>query len=126
MRHRTTPLSRRSGQHPSALAHGAAPRTTAPASALHFKIDRITVDGYSAADQKQFAHSLKSNLAELARRHSDHTWHEANGLTMDRLDAGQLPTGASPEDAARQIAARIFAKLTQKQIPGRSGGKGHA
>jgi hypothetical protein len=126
MRHRTAPLSRRSGQHPSALAQDSAPRSTATASALHFKIDRISVVGYSAADQKQFTHSLKLNLAELARRHGDFAWSETNGLTISRLDGGRLSTGASPEDAARQIAARIFATLTQKQIPGEPGGKGHA
>jgi hypothetical protein len=126
MRHRTAPLSRRSGQHPSALDHDAAPRSTATASALHFKIDRITMDGYSAAAQKQFTHSLKSNLADLARKHSDHAWSEANGLTMNRLDAWQLPTDGSPEDAAWRISARIFAMLTQKLIPGESGGKGDA
>jgi len=126
MRHRTVPHSRRSGRHPSALAKGVAPRTSGPASAVHFKIHRITADGYSASDQKQFTHSLKSNLAELARRYRDHTWSQANQLTINRLDAGQLSAGASPEDAARQIAARIFAKLTQQKIPGQSGGKGHA
>jgi hypothetical protein len=84
------------------------------------------MDGYSAADEKRFTHSLKLKLADLARRHSDLLWSETNGLTMNRLDAGQLPSGASPEDAARQIAARIFAKLTQKQTPAQSGGIDHA
>src|SRR5215469_16949903 len=122
MRHH--PFSRRSAPPSSAIAYDAAHRSAAPV--LHFKIGRITTDGYSVAEQKQFTHSIKLKLAELARKHSDHPWSEANGLTMNRLDAGQLRSGASPEDAARQIAARIFAKLTQKQTPGESGGKGHA
>jgi hypothetical protein len=84
------------------------------------------VNGYSAAYQKQFTHSLKSSLSELARSHRDHTWSQANQLTINRLDAGQLSAGASPQDAARQIAARIFAKLTQQKIPGQAGGKSHA
>jgi hypothetical protein len=126
MRHRTAPQSRGSGQLPSTLARGTTPQATVPASALHFKIGRITVDGYSAADQRQFTHSLESNLTELGRMHIDHTWSEATRLTMKRLDAGQLPVGASPEDAARQIAMRIFAKLAQLQISQQSGGKGNA
>lgn len=124
MRHRAAPFSRRSAPHSSALASDAAHRSAA--TMLHFKIGRVTMDGYSLAEQRQFTHSIKLKLAELARRHSDHPWSEANGLTMNRLDAGELRSGASPEDAARQIAARIFAKLTQKQTPGQSGGKGHA
>jgi hypothetical protein len=122
MRHRTAPVSRRSGQDASALADGVAPRSAAPGSTLHFKIDRVTVSGYSAADQKQFTHSLRLSLAELAPRHHGHVWSEANRLTIGRLDAGQLPPGASLEEAARQIAARLFAKL----IPGQSRGEGHA
>ena len=124
MRHRAAPLSRRSALHSSALAYDAVPRSTG--TALHFKIGRITMDGYSAADQKRFTYSLKLKLADLARRESDLLWSETNGLTMNRLDAGQLPSGASPEDAARQIAARIFSKLTQKQTPAQSGGIDHA
>jgi hypothetical protein len=97
---------------------------------VHFKIDRLTVEGYSVADRKRFTHSLKSNLAKLAQTHSDNQWVAANGLTMNHLDAGQLPVDATPEAAALQIATRIFAGLTQaqpaRQITKQSGGKDHA
>jgi hypothetical protein len=126
MRHRTIPPGRRAGAGPSVLTHDAEPRSSTRAAALHFEIGRITLYGYSASENARFTHSLRLNLTELARRHRTQAWSEANGLAIDRLDAGQLPAGASPEDAARQIGARIFAGLTQPPIPGQSGGKGYA
>lgn len=117
MRHRSAPQNRPLQKLSRALAHDAGARSIAPASKMHFKIDRITCKGYSAADQRRFTLSLRSNLFELAQRHDGNTWCEAAGLVVERLNAGSLRSGASPEETARQIAAIVIGRLTKRQTP---------
>jgi hypothetical protein len=80
-------------------------------SKLHFKIDRITCEGYSAADQRRFTFFLKSNLTRLAENAPG--WSELSGLNIDRLKAESSVSAASPEQAARQIAALVLGRITQ-------------
>ncbi|HEY4048398.1 MAG TPA: hypothetical protein VGM27_16155 [Acidobacteriaceae bacterium] len=116
MRHHSAPARSRSVRVQSA----AAPHTAA-APALHFQIGRITAEGFTRGDQKRFESSLRSSLAELAHAHNPHEWSASAGLKVSRLDGGRLRPGASPEEAARQIANRIFATLRE-----RPGGTHHA
>jgi hypothetical protein len=116
MRHRSAPAWRPSGHVQSTPAP-----PTAPSPALRFQIGRITVEGFTRADQLRFESSLRSSLSELAHAHNHYAWSAADGLNVSRLDAGRLHPGASPEEAARQIAKRIFATLSQQ-----SGGGHHA
>jgi len=92
----------------------AKPASPQPTGALHFNIGRITLDGYSGAEQRRFQSSLETHLARLGRNASGRT---AKELTLKHLDAGEPPPGATPEATARHIAARIVAAL------GRSGAR---
>ncbi|HEV2275135.1 MAG TPA: hypothetical protein VGR96_13275 [Acidobacteriaceae bacterium] len=117
MRHRSAPPGRRS---PIGNSRRAAAAATAPA-AVHFQLGRITVEGFTLSAQKRFEHSLRSHLTGLALAHSSDRWMAAAGINVGRLDAGQLPPGASPEETARHIAEQIFDRLTEQ-----TGGKPHA
>jgi hypothetical protein len=121
MRHNTAAAPRRS-QEPLATdsqdaTPGHAPRQNAKSAIeVHFNIRRLTIEGYSSAGQERFTRSLRAHLSALAQDAHQHQWSSANGLAMDRLDAGGLAPGATPETAARQIATRIFAGLAQAGV----------
>lgn len=126
MRHRSAPSARHTF---AAIPDRAREATPAPGTALHIKIGRLTIQGYSSAEQKRFTSALQSSLSELARR-SGGQLSAAKALRMNRLDAGRLSAGATPEAAARQIATRLFARLAQAQTTRRttrhSGEENHA
>ncbi len=105
MRHKNAPAARNL-QTPD-TSRGSAP-------ALHIRIGRLTLEGYSVAEQKRFTNSLQSSLKELARHSGHDSWRNHNGLKVDRVDAGQLPGGATPEAAARHVATRVFAQFTPR------------
>ena len=96
-------------------------RSEAPSIGLHVNIGRITLEGYTPADRRRFAYALQSSLTGLARTPNSSRWPAVPALRMNHLDAGQLPPGASPEEAARHVARQIFATLTRQP-----GGKQHA
>lgn len=75
------------------------------ATKLHFQIDRLTMHGYSNADQRRFVHSLERQLASLVRHTA--TWPAASRI-LGSLEAIRLRPGASPEEASRLLARRIF------------------
>jgi hypothetical protein len=79
----------------------AVPRT------VHFDIGRITLHGYSAGQRTRFVSSLRSHLATLATS-GGYDWPAAGTRRVAHLDAGLLPPGAQPEEAARRIAARLL------------------
>lgn len=99
-------------------------RTAAPAASnptlaptVNLQINRLTLHAYAPVEQKRFTQALQARLTEMAKTH--HDW--SAGLRMNRLDAGQLPAGATPEETARYVALQIFSKITQP-----TGGKRHA
>ena len=77
------------------------------APAMHFDIARITLYGYSARDRDRFERALRTHLTELAAGQQG-SWPADGSQFIDRLDAGTVPAGASPERAARVIAARVL------------------
>jgi hypothetical protein len=73
---------------------------------IRIHIERLTVEGGSRADARQIGDALRTRLTELA----------SAGLLpqssqISRLDAGQLPHGASPDQIGRHTAGRIFQNL---------------
>jgi len=124
MRHKTAPAPRRSNGHLATASQNArpghAPRQNAKSALdVHFNIRRLTIEGYSSAEQERFTRSLRAHLSALAQDSHQHQWSSANGLAMNRLDAGGLAPGATPETAARRIATRIFAGLAQAEVLGK-------
>lgn len=84
-----------------------APLQTLGPQSIHFDIGRITLHGYSARDRDRFESALRARLTELAA--GQHGAGPAGGNQfIDRLDAGTIPAGASPERAAWLIAARVL------------------
>ena len=66
-------------------------------------IERLSVEGGSYADARRVAESLRVRLAELAA-----AGFLPRNLNLERLDAGEIPRGASPEQIGRHSAAKIF------------------
>ena len=93
----------------------------APAPGLHLGIERVTLHGFTAAQERRFTRALAANLAAMAAAHHDHDWHALGPVArIRRLDAGELRPGESAEGAARHVARALFAELT-----GRSRGARH-
>ena len=83
-------------------------------AAVRFNIDRITLHGYSRAEQRRFQSSLETHLIRLA---DDASRRVVKNHTLKHLDAGQLPAGTTPEAAALHIAERIVATLGREGVP---------
>lgn len=86
-----------------------AEQQAAPRTRLHIDIRRLTLPGYTPDQQQRFAQTLHAELNRLA--HNLSAWNGALHTRMARLDAGQLSAAATPEDTARQLAARLFERL---------------
>jgi hypothetical protein len=86
-----------------------AERQAPPNRRLHIDIQRLTLPGYTPDQQQRFTQTLHAELNRLARNVS--SWNGALHTRMARLDAGQLNVAATPEDTARQLAARLFDRL---------------
>lgn len=84
---------------------------------LHFQIDRLTMQGYSKGDQRRFVHSLERQLASLARHTA--AWPAASRV-LGSLEAIRLRPGASPEEASRLLARRIFSVFVSRGESGRN------
>lgn len=69
---------------------------------LNFQIGRIALHGYAQADRARFTDSLRASLTELAGARDSLHLASADRLRVD------LRPGASVEEAARQVAARIL------------------
>jgi hypothetical protein len=73
---------------------------------LNFHIGKLSIDGGSRADGLRTGEALRSHLTELARRGLP-----GRDASVDRIDAGVLPAGGSPERTGRHLADRIFRSL---------------
>jgi len=76
---------------------------------LRLDIQRLSLPGYTPAQHERFMHALTTTLNQLMARQAP--WPTALGARITHLDAGRLREGATPEDAAREIATQIFARL---------------
>ena len=89
-------------------------------AAVHFEIGRVTLHGFSAANQERFVRSLEDSLRDVGAG-GDTEWPATGRRTVARLDGGVLHPGASPEQAAGLVAATLRAS-----IPGHSPGGGRS
>lgn len=97
------------GVQASPQVRGTTGRPGSPAP-LRVDVGNITLHGYAAGDRRRFAVALEAGLAELASMPVALAAPAAD-LTIRALDVGQLRPGATPEEAARQVAARILEGL---------------
>jgi len=70
---------------------------------VNIHIERLTVEGSSRTDAKRVGDALRLGLTELVA--AGFTPRAAN---LDRLDGGELPSGATPEHIGRHTAGQIF------------------
>jgi hypothetical protein len=70
---------------------------------VNFHIGKLTIEGGTRADGARVGEALRGRLTELA-----HRGLPIGPLSIDRLDAGTLPHGASAADTGRHLADRIF------------------
>jgi hypothetical protein len=87
-------------------------RRVSPPASVRVAIDRITLHGYSPAQRARFVASLQASLRALDATGSA----PRGGQSLGRLDAGALPTGATPEEAAERVGAAIRAALARGAI----------
>ncbi|MGB6691940.1 MAG: hypothetical protein WBE76_29200, partial [Terracidiphilus sp.] len=74
---------------------------------LRLHIDRIVVEGLPEAGQRQFASALEAQLRELAGSGIADGFSGNTRKRIQSLDAGQLRPGATPAQAAAQVANSI-------------------
>jgi hypothetical protein len=74
---------------------------------LHLHIDRIVVEGLPEAGARQFRSALEAQLRELAESGIADRFSGNVRKRIQSLDAGQLRPGATPAQAAAQIAKSI-------------------
>ena len=76
---------------------------------VHIHIDRLVMDAIDARGQQRFVRALEAQLAEAARAAVAGGAFARAGLTrrIGRVDAGEIPAGATPERAAGQMAKAV-------------------
>jgi hypothetical protein len=74
---------------------------------LHLHIDRIVVEGLPEAGARQFRGALEAQLRELAGSGVADQFSGNLRKRVQSLDAGQLRPGATPAQAAAQVARSI-------------------
>jgi hypothetical protein len=94
-------------------------RQAPDARSVHFDIGHITLHGYSRRDGARFERALRTHLTDLAVAQQG-TWPASHSHSIERLDAGTIPAGTSPEHAARLIAARVLSAVASGPV-GRAG-----
>ena len=97
----------------------ATPQQTIPATPrvprIRFQIERLMLENYTRSDQLRFARALERTLREFASTARGLDWSRIQGPA--RINAGSLRPGATPEQAARQIARHIFLSLRERGNP---------
>ena len=74
---------------------------------LHLEIDRIVVEGLPESGQRRFVRALEAQLHELAESGIADSFTRNMRKRVQELNAGQLRPGATPEQAAAQVARSI-------------------
>jgi hypothetical protein len=83
------------------------PSSEARVRKLRFDIGRLTLPGYSAAESARFAAALRLELERVSKERVRSGQTQAITSAIPHLDGGQLRHGASPEQAAAQVAGRV-------------------
>jgi len=101
------------GRQQTATGAQVSPRQKAPhVPKINFRIERLTLEGYTRADRARFTQTFEKRMRELVTAARGVNWAGAKGA--ERIDAGTLPPAATPEQAARHIARKIFLSLRQE------------
>jgi hypothetical protein len=74
---------------------------------LHLHIDRIVVEGLPEAGHRQFRSALETQLRDLAESGIADRFSANARKRIQSLDAGKLRPGATPAQAAAQVAKAI-------------------
>ncbi|HUY93897.1 MAG TPA: hypothetical protein VMU71_01320 [Terracidiphilus sp.] len=83
---------------------------------IHLNIDRITVEGLSAAEQRSFTRALEAELRALAAAGRLDAAAGGEDRAIRNLHAGELRPGTTANRAAAQVAGSI-----RQALPGRVG-----
>ena len=73
---------------------------------VRIHIERLTVEGRSRSDAVRIGDALRARLTELGS-----TRFEPAPSSIARIQAGDVPRGATPEQIGRHTAGRIFQAL---------------
>jgi hypothetical protein len=81
---------------------------------IHLHIDRMVVQGLPPHAQQRFVRAIEKQLAHMVEAQAPQGLAAGGSRRIASLDAGRLPRGASPEQAARQITAALHGQLAGK------------
>lgn len=84
-------------------------------SNLHLHIDRIVVEGLPESGQRRFRRALEAQLQELAESGIADGFEGNLRKHIKALNTGQLRSGATPEQAAAQVARSIRQSVFENQ-----------
>jgi hypothetical protein len=76
-------------------------------NSLYLHINRIVVDGLPESGQRRFVRALEAELRQLAESGMADGSRRSMRQRIQALAAGQLRPGATPEQAAAQVARSI-------------------
>ena len=79
---------------------------------VHVRIDHLALDGVGVADRAAFERALKQRLTEaLGRQHQAGALR--GGVSVPRLDGGELASPADPGALAQRLASAVLARRVQ-------------
>ncbi|HVV47222.1 MAG TPA: hypothetical protein VHC72_18550 [Bryobacteraceae bacterium] len=80
---------------------------------LNIHIDRLTLEGKTAAEGRRIVAAMERRLTDLANRAPSRLLSQASGPHdgLGRLDAGVVPHGAGADSIGSQIANEVFRKM---------------
>lgn len=84
---------------------------------LYLHIDRVTVEGLSAFEQRRFASILQQQLQQLAESGIVDGLNGDMRRSIQSIQAGELRPGSRASEAASQVAAAIRRSLATSARP---------
>jgi hypothetical protein len=90
---------------------------------IHLHIDRITMDGLSAAEQRSFKRALEAELRDLAAAGKLDVTAGSEDRRIRSLHAGELRACTTANRAAAQVAGSIGQALSGRAGASSRGGE---
>lgn len=79
---------------------------------LRFDIASLSLPWLSGTERARFRNALEAELQRLADKRGNTLWTGPTDTRIARLDFGELPASASPEQLARHIARQLIKRVT--------------
>jgi hypothetical protein len=78
---------------------------------LRLDIGHLRLPWLTRHERALFTQSLQAELERLTADYDGSVWAGIEPTRVDRLDIGEAPPNASPQELGRKVAARLIEKL---------------